>query len=72
MPAYDFNCKDCGAAYEARLSMSAYSTGEGRTCPSCGSLKTERMFTAVSVITGGRSEGCSDSQRANCGNAGFT
>ena len=56
MPRYDFRCESCGAAFEKRLSMSAYSDGEGRECTECGSEEVERTFSAVSVIAGpGRS-----------------
>ncbi|MDT8340636.1 MAG: FmdB family zinc ribbon protein [Longimicrobiales bacterium] len=83
MPRYDFTCQDCGATYEVRLSMSAYATGEGRECTSCGSARTERAFTAVNVIAGsggggGRTAGagafgggCGPSGGA-CGPTGFT
>ena len=72
MPSYDFSCQDCGTAYEARLSMSAYSAGEGRVCPACGSARTTRTFSAVSVITGGRSGGdCPRDGGPKC-SSGFT
>jgi putative FmdB family regulatory protein len=70
MPCYEFVCQDCGAPYEARLSMSAYTAGEGRQCPACGSSNVERAFTAVSVITGGRSGG--GGSCGNSGGSGFT
>lgn len=52
MPSYDFACRNCGAAYEKRLSMSAYSAREGWECPECGSDDVERRYTAVNVIAG--------------------
>jgi len=55
MPSYDFVCQECGSTFEVRLSISAYSAGEGRSCPQCGSRKVERAFTAVNVIAGSRS-----------------
>jgi putative FmdB family regulatory protein len=73
MPSYDFTCQECGTTYEVRLSMSAYSDGEGRTCQSCGSSKVERAFTAVNVITGSGSRGgASSSLPTGCGSGGFT
>jgi putative FmdB family regulatory protein len=71
MPSYEFTCDDCGAPYEARLSMSAYAAGEGRRCPACGSDKVERRFTAVSVLTGSRS---GSGQGGSCcrSSSGFT
>ena len=72
MPSYDFVCQDCGAPYEVRLSMSAYSAGEGRRCPTCDSPRVERAFTAVNVIAGNRSAPSFPSGGASCGTGGFT
>ena len=72
MPSYDFVCKDCGAAFEVRLSMSAYSAGEGRSCPQCGSRQVDRAFTAVNVIAGSRSGSRGLSGGGGCGTGGFT
>jgi putative FmdB family regulatory protein len=72
MPSYDFVCQECGNPYEARLSMSAYSAGEGRECPKCGSTQVERAFTAVNVIAGGRSSGGSYGGSGSCGSSGFS
>jgi len=71
MPSYDFVCQDCGAAFEVRLSMSAYAGGEGRLCPTCGSKRVERAFTAVNVIAGSHSRGSTRSG-SGCGHSGFT
>ena len=74
MPSYDFVCQDCRKPYEVRISMSAYSDGEGRECPGCGSTNVERAFTAVNVIAGSRSGsfGGFASGGGNCGSGGFT
>ncbi len=74
MPSYDFVCQDCGASFDVRLSISAYSAGEGRKCPKCASQNVERAFTTVNVIAGGRSGGgyASGAARGGCGTGGFT
>jgi putative FmdB family regulatory protein len=74
MPSYDFICQECGSAFERRLSMSAYDSGEGRECPDCGSTDAERSFTAVNVIAGGggSSFGSSQPSGGSCGPSGFT
>ena len=74
MPSYDFNCQDCGSTYEIRVSMAAYSAGEGRTCPDCSSNNVERAFTAVNVIAGSRSGGGLGRSLSggDCGPSGFT
>lgn len=69
MPSYDFRCTDCGHEFERRLSMSAYSEGEGRECPDCASAAVERAWTTVNVIAGNSSSGSSS---AGCGPGGFT
>ena len=73
MPRYDFTCQDCGKAFELRMSMSAYSSGEGKQCPTCGSGSVERSFTSVNVIAGGSSgAGYAPAPRGSCGTGGFT
>lgn len=78
MPSYDFACQECGATFEVRLSMSAYSSGEGRVCTECGSTRVERTFTAVNVIAGGSTAGSGSwlggagSGGGGCGTSGFT
>ena len=72
MPSYDFTCQDCGASFEVRLSMSAYSAGEGRTCPECGSHQVDRAFTTVNVIAGSRSGSGGYASGGSCGSGGFT
>jgi putative FmdB family regulatory protein len=72
MPSYDFVCQECGKSFEVRLSISAYSAGEGRACPECGSRKVERAFTAVNVIAGSHSSSGSGSGGGCCGGSGFT
>jgi putative FmdB family regulatory protein len=71
MPSYEFICRDCGAPYEARLSMSAYASGEGRRCPACGSANVERHFTEVSVLTSSRC-GSGGGSSSCGGGSGFT
>lgn len=76
MPSYDFVCQDCESRYEIRVSMSAYSAGEGRACPDCASENVERAFTAVNVIAGSRSSGglgqSLSAGGSGCGPGGFT
>ena len=73
MPSYDFVCQDCGASFEVRLSMSAYSDGEGRECPECGSENVDRAFSAVNVIGSRSSSGYGGSSSSSGGGCtGFT
>ncbi len=73
MPSYEFVCQDCESPYEVRISMSAYSDGEGRQCPECGSENVERAFTVVNIIAGSRSgSGSFSSAGGGCGPGGFT
>lgn len=72
MPSYDFVCQECGRTFEVRLSMSAYSSGEGRQCTQCGSTRVERAFTAVNVIAGGSSSSSGGWSGGSCGTSGFT
>jgi putative FmdB family regulatory protein len=70
VPAYDYVCEECGATFEVRMSMSAYSEGAKPPCESCGSTRVARAFTSVNVLTGGRGGGTSSG--ASCGSGGFS
>jgi len=70
VPAYDYVCEECGAHFEVRMSMSAYSSGARPPCEQCGSTKVARAFTAVNVLTSGH--GGSGSSGASCGSGGFS
>lgn len=72
MPSYDFVCQDCGASFEVRLSISAYSAGEGRVCTKCGSTRVERAFTAVNIIAGSAMSSSSGWSGGSCGSSGFS
>jgi putative FmdB family regulatory protein len=71
VPAYDYSCDACGAAFEVRMSIAAYSAGEKPACEACGSSRVTRTFTAVNVLTAGRGSGGSNSG-GGCGHSGFT
>lgn len=64
MPAYDFRCCECGATFEVRMSISAYSSGQRPECPECGARDVERLLAAVNVLCGG------GSSRGDCGQGG--
>ena len=74
MPAYDYVCLDCGAKFEVRMSMSAYSSGDKPPCEQCGSANVGRAFTTVNVLTGSRGggSGASFSAGSSCGSGGFS
>jgi putative FmdB family regulatory protein len=68
VPAYDYACDACGARFEVRMSIAAYSTGEKPVCEACGSARVSRTFTAVNVLTSGRGS----ASNGSCGPTGFT
>jgi putative FmdB family regulatory protein len=70
MPAYDYVCQECGAKFEVRMSMSAYSEGAKPPCEQCASTNVARAFTTVNVLTAGRGGGVSSG--ASCGSGGFS
>ncbi len=70
MPAYDFVCQDCGARFEVRMSIAAYSEGPRTACERCGSTSVERAFTTVNVLVGGRAG--TSSSGSSCGTGGFS
>ena len=44
MPIYEFECEECGAAFEELVAAGA----EGVPCPACGSRRTRRLLSNVS------------------------
>lgn len=64
MPTYDYVCQDCGELFELRVSISEYSKGLQPRCPRCGSEKSIRTFTALTVLTGRRTGG---GRKTTCG-----
>jgi putative FmdB family regulatory protein len=72
VPAYDYSCADCGAQFEVRMSIAAYSKGEKPACEACGSARVERAFTAVNVLTSGRGGSSRLTSGGGCGHSGFT
>ncbi len=71
MPTYDYICRSCGARFELRMSITAYSEGPKPKCGECGSDEVDRAFSAVNVITSGGSSGSGSSGPA-CGSGSFT
>lgn len=55
MPMYEYKCHDCDEVFERLLSQSA--PREGVTCPTCGSQRTKRMFSAFAWGKGSRGSG---------------
>jgi putative FmdB family regulatory protein len=51
MPIYEFHCDACDTDFEQMSSMSA--RDQKAACPQCGSKKTGRKLSVVSVGTGG-------------------
>jgi putative FmdB family regulatory protein len=44
MPIYEFNCEECGARFEELVAADAAAAA----CPSCGSARTQRLFSPLS------------------------
>jgi putative FmdB family regulatory protein len=64
MPLYEYKCGDCGHEFEALVPMAA--ADEPRTCPVCGSDKSERL---LSVFSSGPGSAAS-SAKSGCGGGG--
>ena len=53
MPVYEYDCQDCHKQFELTRSMSESSTRV--KCPSCGSDRIERKYSAVYAKTSKKS-----------------
>lgn len=72
VPAYEYDCQECGERFEVRMSIAAYSEGPKVACGFCGSTKVTRAFTAVNVLTGSRTGGAPAPSGGGCGHSGFS
>ena len=59
MPYYDYQCQECNAVMEIRLSISQKEQNVAVNCPECNSGNTKQVFKTVTVI--GASSGSSSS-----------
>ena len=48
MPIYEYRCATCGERVEVLIR----STATAAVCPKCGSLLTDRLFSAPHVLNG--------------------
>lgn len=57
MPAYDFECLECGYTFQEMWSVSEYEKkkGEGLHCPKCKSEKVEQVVRPAAVETSKKS-----------------
>jgi putative FmdB family regulatory protein len=54
MPLYEYQCRQCGARFDALLSITRREEEEKKlTCPECGAKRPERQVS--SFATGGTS-----------------
>jgi putative FmdB family regulatory protein len=47
MPVFDFQCEKCGNEFEVERPLGAAGTVK---CPSCGSTKTAKVFSAAGIV----------------------
>ncbi len=55
MPAYEYECKDCGQEFTIFLSLEEYEARQRHKCPRCESDHVERKFGAFFAKTGKKS-----------------
>ena len=54
MPAYEFECLNCGKDVTLIMTFSEYEK-EKYKCPDCGSKRLERLVSPVQVVTSKKS-----------------
>lgn len=54
MPLYDYQCKDCGEAYEVRATIKEKEEGLESVCPKCGSHEVRQLLTLAMMVHGGK------------------
>jgi len=68
MPIYEYKCKQCGNVFEEFQKVG--DTGENLCCPSCGTPRPEKMFSAF-TSSGGDVPSLSSTGGPSCGSGGF-
>jgi len=69
MPLYDFQCKDCGEAFEENLRFSE--SDRLPVCPKCESKNTKKKISKVaSFITSSSSGSSYSTSNSSCGTQG--
>jgi putative FmdB family regulatory protein len=63
MPIYEFECRECGKAFEKLVRISSEATEV--QCPACGSQKLEEKISSFAAVSNG-----STSKAANCAPTG--
>ena len=71
MPMYDYRCKNCDEVFE-ELVFSSTTPDKEIKCPKCGQNKSDRLFSAPMISTGGSSNTVSTSSSRGCGSSGFS
>lgn len=66
MPLYEFDCTDCGEAFEKRVRLS--DTLDSIACPHCGGIKTQKKLSQFAVKGG--SSTTSTSSASSCSTGG--
>ena len=52
MPFYEYECRQCGARFDALLSMSNRDKEEKElSCPQCGAQKARRLISSFATVT---------------------
>ena len=54
MPFYDYQCKDCGEAFEVRASIKEKEAGLELVCPKCGCHEARQVLTAAMMVHGSK------------------
>lgn len=53
MPAYDYQCQDCGQVFEVFATFRQKEAGLQPECPECHSDKTQQAFRSVMFVRSG-------------------
>lgn len=55
MAVYEYVCRECGRRFQLVHSMSEHETKKRVSCPKCKSLKVDRVWSIVNVVTSKKS-----------------
>jgi len=63
MPIFEYRCAGCGGSFE----LLVRSRDQAVSCPTCGSDRASKLFSAFATLSGSAATGAVTSSRSSCG-----
>ena len=67
MPTYDYQCQECGHAFEVRATINQKTAGLKPECPKCHSTATQQVLRSMMFVHSSGDEGAMSMPMSGCG-----